>query len=528
MTHLRQRARLSIQGRAEVLFQQQRLAFDVVNLSTGGVLLRNGPLIPSDSDVEITISWKSLETLPLRARVLRAPDPETGTGSLALAFQDLREEEEGKLAHAISEGFTALGAKVLGLVKQEMHREGITDASLVADELHRIRLEQSQNHLFTSDLFTEQGSDSTATIVSGTTGSRRECIVWSLNLYLGLNRHPLVIERAVRALQTFGTGCGTSAPSGGLNALHHEVEARIATLLGKERAIVFSTGYATNLGALSALPGPKDLVLLDREAHASMFDGVRLSGRKFLAFKHNDAADLEEKLIRFGPNHENIFVVVESAYSMSGDLAPLRDFVALKKTRPFFLYVDEAHTFGLYGEQGRGWCHEQGVIGDVDFIMSTFSKATASIGGFFAADARWCTMLQATSTPYIFQACLPPADAAAILAALEVIEHEPRHRLRLHENNRLMRSLLVEEGFDLGQSQSPVIPVFVSDLEKLYRLCSALFQEGIFSVPVVYPAVGVNEGRIRFIVNAHHSEAQIRRTVSVLAGLARDLGVLPL
>jgi glycine C-acetyltransferase len=257
-----------------------------------------------------------------------------------------------------------------------------------------------------------------------------------------------------------------------------------------------------------------------------MIDGVRLSGKKWLAFKHNDVADLAEKLAKYGPNHENVFVAVESAYSMSGDLAPLREIAALKRRFPFFLYVDEAHTFGLYGAGGRGYCHELGVTEDVDFIMSTFSKATASIGGFFAADEKYCTLLQATATSYIFQACLSPPDAATILAALDEIAANPGLAATLHARTGAMRAQLVAEGFDLGTSQSPVIPVYVPDLEKLYALCARLYLNGVYSVPVVFPAVGINEGRIRFIVNARHTEEQIARTVRVLADEARALGIL--
>jgi len=253
---------------------------------------------------------------------------------------------------------------------------------------------------------------------------------------------------------------------------------------------------------------------------------VKLSGKKWIAFKHNDVADLADKLRKYGPNHENTFVVVESAYSMSGDLAPLREIAALKKEFKFYLYVDEAHTFGFYGPGGGGYCRECGVSDDVDFIMSTFSKATASVGGFIAAKAQFCTLLQATATSYIFQACLTPPDAATILGCLDEIENDPELIRSLHRKNADMRRQLIAEGFDLGTSQSPVIPVYVSDLEKLYGLCAKLYLNGVYSVPVVFPAVGPNEGRIRFIVNASHTPAQIERTVQVLAENARSLGIL--
>jgi 7-keto-8-aminopelargonate synthetase-like enzyme len=417
-------------------------------------------------------------------------------------------------------------SRVLGQVRAELMRRGITDIAQVAEELQRVKEEQTRARLYASDLYTEHGSDTVASIVSRTTGEERECIVWSLNLYLGLNRCARVIEKTRAAVATFGTGCGTSGPSGGLSLLHRRIAEQVASMTGKTRAMLFSTGYSANLGALSALPGPKDLLILDREAHASMIDGAKLSGKKWITFKHNDVADLADKLERCSALHENIFVAVESAYSMSGDLAPLAELAALKKKHRFYLYVDEAHTFGFYGDRGSGYCQEVGVSKDVDFIMSTFSKATASLGGFVAAEEKYCTLLEATATPYIFQACLSPPDAAAILASLEEICENPSHARMLHDNNRYMRAALSAEGFDLGGSKSPVIPVYVRELDKLYGLCARLHADGIFSVPVVYPAVAENEGRIRFIVNAHHTLSQIDRTVASLALHARELGVL--
>lgn len=503
----------------------QPRSFGVINLSAGGALLEGGTA-PVGAEMGLTLQLPDGEPVEVKARVIRQVTLPTGESAFAVSFLEVAPEIGGRIAHVVTERFKALGARILGQVRQEMQRRGVTDIAQVAQELQRIKDEQARAHLFSSDLYTEEGSGAVASIVSGTTGHKRECVVWSLNLYLGLNREPRVIAKAQAALERFGTGCGTSAASGGLSALHHEIEGRVAQMVGKERAIVFSTGYSANLGALSALPGPRDLILLDREAHASMFDGAKLSGKKWLAFKHNDPADLAEKLERYGPLHENVFVAVEGAYSMSGDLAPLRAFADLKRRFRFFLYVDEAHTFGFYGKGGRGYCHELGVTKDVDFIMSTFSKATASIGGFLASDEKYCTLLQATASPYIFQACLTPPDAATILAALEEIQENPAPAAALHENNRRMRAGLRQEGFDLGTSASPVIPVYVADLEKLYQLCALLYRDGIYSVPVVYPAVGVSEGRIRFIVNARHTANQIDHTVRTLAGHARALGIL--
>jgi 7-keto-8-aminopelargonate synthetase-like enzyme len=518
-------ARITLRAEALVVVGGEALSYEVSNLSVGGALLSAGPALDIGQAVFAEFYVGHGEPVGVEASVIRLDQLPNGQPAYGIAFRELPADVVAKLTDVVTRGYQALGARVLGQVRRDLQARGITDLRQVAQVLQEQKEEQARAHLFASDLFTEHGSDTLAPIVSGTTGQSRECIVWSLNLYLGLNREPRVIERTQRAVAEFGTGCGTSAPSGGMSRLHNQLERRVAELVGKPRAILFSTGYAANLGALSALPGPKDLILLDREAHASMIDGVKLGGRKWLAFKHNDVADLAEKLERYGHHHENVFVAVESAYSMSGDLAPLREIAALKRNHRFFLYVDEAHTFGMYGKNGAGYCAEQGVTDDVDFIMSTFSKSTASIGGFLAAEPQYCTVVQATSSPYVFQACLTPPDAATILASLDEMREHPEHAARLHENNATMRAMLQQQGFDLGESRSPVIPVYVPDLEKLYKLCAALYMDGIFSVPVVYPAVGPDEGRIRFIVNARHTREQIETTVTSLARNARALGV---
>lgn len=519
-------ARVTIQGTATVQTDSEPIRFDVVNLSAGGALLLNGPAIDVGQQVDLELSVDGGAPLALTGRVQRHESLNAGGTALGVMFIEFSAEVQQQLVDVVNDAYKALGARVLGQLRGELRRRGVTGLSEVADEFQRIREEQAEAHMFSSDLFTERGSDTHAAIVSATTGESQDCVVWSLNLYLGLNREPRVIEKTREAVARYGTGSGTSAPSGGLNTMHQEIARRVADMVEMESAILFPTGYSANLGALSTLPGQDDLILLDRECHASMFDGVRMSGKKYAVFRHNDVADLADKLERYGPRHGTVFVVVESAYSMSGDLAPLREIAALKQRYDFMLYVDEAHTFGFYGDQGRGLCYEMGVCDDVDFIMSTFSKATASSGGFLAAKQKYLTLLQATSTAYIFQACLTPPDAATILAALDEIRDHPEHARRLHENNAYMRTLLRDEGFELGSSQSPVIPVYVPELEELYRLCAHLHVDGIFSVPVTYPAVGANEGRIRFIVNAHHTREQIERTVGSLAGHARALGII--
>ena len=413
----------------------------------------------------------------------------------------------------------------VGMLKKLLADRGITDVKVASEHLERLKQLQLAEGLFYSyDGYTQYGSATEARISDGR--QARDCVIWSINHYLGLNRHEKVIAAAQAALATYGTGCGTSAMSGGLSTLHKELEVRLARLLRKERVLLFPTGFTANGGALSGLAGKRDVIFSDAENHASIIDGCRSSRAQVLPFAHNDVADLERKLQQYRGEFENAFIVVESAYSMSGDLAPLRELVELKRRYDAMLYVDEAHTFGFYGPGGGGYCAELGVTDDVDFIMSTLSKATASIGGFLAADAKYCTMLTWNARSYLFQACFTPADAAAILAALDVIATEPERTARLHENNAYFRGRLRAEGFNLGHSQSPIVPVFIEDYEVLFKVTTELFAEGIFTVAVTFPAVGPKEGRLRFIVSAAHSRSAIDRTVDALCKVCKRHGVL--
>jgi len=416
---------------------------------------------------------------------------------------------------------------VIGNVMRKLVEEGVTDFDQIANAMQSLRDMQSREGLYSNDRYTEQGSDSQAVIITESSGKRRECILWCINHYLGLNRNPRVVARSKDIIEKFGTGAGTSAMSGGMNSLHKEIETRINSMVGKEQTLLFPTGYSANLGAISAIPGKNDLILFDHQSHASIIDGCKLSGKQWLAFKHNNVADLEAKLVRAEGKFQNVLVVVEAAYSMSGDLAPLKEITALKKKHKFYLYVDEAHTFGFYGAGGRGYCYEEGVTDEVDFIMSTLSKATASIGGFVATKKRYCTLMSWHANAYIFQACISPADAGAILASLDEIQGDPKLIQGLHEKTAYLRTSLVSAGFDLGTSQSPIIPIYVRDPKTLYEFGRSLYENGIFSVAVGFPAVKLSEGRLRFITNASHTYPQIDKTIAVLKEIGSKMGIIP-
>lgn len=413
----------------------------------------------------------------------------------------------------------------MGEVLTYLKKNNISDLDERARYIQNFIDQENMHTGYEYDRYMEYGASNYSNVVTEYSGDKKQCILWCVNHYLSLNRNPRIIEKACDTMRQFGTGCGTSAASCGMSSLHKQIEKKIAKFVGKEKAILFPTGFTTNLAAISYIAGKNDLILFDRESHSSIINGLKLSEAKWVPFKHNNVKDLEAKLSKYRASYQNVFVIVESAYSMSGDLAPLKEIAALKKIHNFYLYVDEAHTFGIYGEQGQGYCFEQGVTEDVDFIMSTLSKSTASIGGFVAANEKYCSLLK-WSDPYVFQACIPPADASVILSCLEEIEQNPWMLKKLHQKNQYMRELLTSKGFNLGSSQSPIIPIFIEDHNKLRMVARELYQEGVYSTPICFPAVKVHEGRIRLILNLAHTTEQIHYTVDALERICKKHEVI--
>lgn len=304
-----------------------------------------------------------------------------------------------------------------------------------------------------------------------------------------------------------------------MTSLHKALEGRLAELVGKDDVVLFPNEFTTTASTIDQLAGKKDLIIFDRECHAAIVAGLKLSEAKWLSFNHNRIDNLADKLARYKGDYEHIFVVVEAAYSISGDLAPLKEIVSLKEFCPFLLYVDESHTFGIYGEGGRGYCHAQGVSAHVDFIAASLSKATAGGGGFIATRKPYGSLLR-WSDPYVFETCIAPADAAAVLASLDEMENHPELISELHEKNRLMRERLKARGFNLGKSQSPIIPIFINDARKLQSVAKDLLSEGVYTTQVGCPTVKASEGRIRQIVNVTHSPEDIFATVDALERLS--------
>lgn len=352
----------------------------------------------------------------------------------------------------------------------------------------------------------------------------RKLVMLGSNNYLGLTNHPAVKEAAAAALARYGTGCAGSRLLNGSLDLHERLEAALARFLRREAAITFSTGFQVNLGTLSCLLGRHDVAILDALDHACILDGCRLGFGKIYKFKHNDMASLEAKLSAV-PEGRGRLIVVDGVYSMEGDLAPLPEIVALKKRFGARLMVDDAHGLGVLGENGRGTAEHFAVEGEVDLVMGTFSKSLAAIGGFVAGDGEVIDYVRHTARSAVFSAALPPASAAAALAALEIVEREPERRKQLWEATAYMKRELSGLGFDTGNSQSPVIPIVVGDDARALRMVRRLQEEGVFVNCVISPAVPEDRAMIRTSYMATHQRAHLDRALEAFARVGRELGL---
>ncbi|WP_080760277.1 amino acid adenylation domain-containing protein [Pseudoalteromonas luteoviolacea] len=367
------------------------------------------------------------------------------------------------------------------------------------------------------------GSASKGLIGDSYNDEQRTSIIWSTNLYFGLNRDPQVIKQATDALRNYGTGMGISAAATGMTDQHVEFEKAFAKLVGKDSACLFPTGYTANLGAISGILSANDIVVIDQLCHASIVDGARLSGATIRTFKHNDKDDLANVLSQEQSAYRTTLVVLESVYSMGEGTAPVADIVKTAKQYDALVLVDEAHSFGFYGEKGAGVCAEQGVSDQVDFIMTTLSKAMGSIGGVIAASEKHVNLLKSASRAYIFQASISPADIAAALTSLRILQNDDSMRAQLWDRTRYMRQKLLQAGFDLGTGDGPIITPHFGDKDKLYAIVRSLYQRGVQTLAVTYPIVEKGRGRLRFICSASHTYEDIDYTVNALIESEREV-----
>jgi 8-amino-7-oxononanoate synthase len=341
----------------------------------------------------------------------------------------------------------------------------------------------------------------------------KKVLMFGSNSYLGLTNHPKVKEAAKRAIDKYGTGCAGSRFLNGTLDLHIELERRLAEYVGKEAALVFSTGFLANQGALSSLTGRNDYIILDELDHASIIDGSRLSFSKVIKYRHNNMEDLEAKLAAL-PQSSIRLIVVDGVFSMEGDIARLPEIVALADTYGASIMVDDAHGLGVIGVNGAGTASHFGLTDKVDVIMGTFSKSFASLGGFIAGDRDVIEYLKHSARSLIFSASMTPSAAASVIATLDLIMTEPEHIQRLWDNTNYARNLLKEAGLDTGDvSETPVIPIYIRNEESVFRITRMLQDEGVFVNPVVPPAVQPDATLIRFSLMATHTFAQIETAV---------------
>ncbi|WP_299209291.1 aminotransferase class I/II-fold pyridoxal phosphate-dependent enzyme, partial [uncultured Dokdonia sp.] len=351
----------------------------------------------------------------------------------------------------------------------------------------------------------------------------QEAIIWTTNLYLGLNRDQKVIEQASIALERFGTGMGTSAAASGMTNQHLEFETEFADLVGKPSACLFPTGYTANVGAIAGILGKNDVVIIDQLCHASIVDGARLCGATIRTFQHNNAADLEAVLTSEVSPYRTVLVVLEGVYSMGEGAAPVAEIVRMAKKHNALVLVDEAHSFGFYGEGGAGICAAQGVTEEVDFIMTTLSKALGSLGGVVAASQEHVDLMKSSSRAYIFQASVSPADMAAALTALRRLRSDDALRERLWSTTRYMRQQFEEAGYDLGTGDGPIVTPHFGDKDKLYAIVQSLYKRGVQTSAVTYPIVESGRGRLRLICSAAHTREDVDKTLQALIEAEREV-----
>lgn len=347
----------------------------------------------------------------------------------------------------------------------------------------------------------------------------KRTILAGTNNYLGLTFDPECIEASCTAAQEQGTGTTGSRMANGTFAGHVALEKEFAAYYNRRGAIVFSTGYIANLAMLSTLAGPGDVILLDADSHASIYDGCRLGGAEVVRFRHNDPEDLEKRLRRLGDRASNTLIVVEGIYSMLGDIAPLADIAAIKKSYGAWLLVDEAHSLGILGDHGRGLAEEVGVEADVDFVVGTFSKSLGATGGYCVSDHPQLDAIRYAGRPYIFTASPSPSVIASTRKALEILQARPELRVQLWKNARSLYESLTDMGFTLGPQVSPVVAVRLEDKKQAFGAWMQLLEQGVYVNLVLPPAAPDGSALLRCSMSAAHTPEQIDRIVEAFSTL---------
>ncbi len=353
----------------------------------------------------------------------------------------------------------------------------------------------------------------------------KKVLLFGSNIFLGLTNHPKVIEAAVAATKKYGTGCAGSRFLNGTLDIHIALEDRLAKFVGKDEAIIYSTGFQVNLGVASCLTGREDYILWDELDHASIIEGCRLSMSKKIKYKHNDMESLEKKLQMCDPDKVKL-IITDGVFSMEGDVANLPKICELAKKYNAAVYVDEAHGIGVFGNQGRGTCDHFGVTKDVDLIMGTFSKSFAALGGFIATDSVTANYLRHNSRSYIFSASITPASTAAVNAALDIMESEPERIEHLWKVTNYALDGFRNIGCEIGHTSTPIIPLFIRDNDKTFAVTRDLLEDGIFVNPVVSPAVPSQDTLIRFSLMATHTIEQVDRALECIQKVFKKYDII--
>ena len=389
--------------------------------------------------------------------------------------------------------------------------------------LHKIRSYDAPQKLKDANLYpyfrTIESEQDTEVIIGG-----KSVLMFGSNSYLGLTNHPKLKEAANRAVQQYGTGCAGSRFLNGTLKIHIELEEALADYLDKEAVLLYSTGFQANLGAIAPLAGRNDYIFIDELVHASIIDGTRLSFGKVVKYRHNDMQSLEQQLRRVEGDGAKI-IVMDGIFSMEGDIADLPGIIALAKAYDATVIVDDAHAVGVIGRLGRGTGDHFGLQDQVDLIVGTFSKSLASLGGFVAADYETIDYLKHNSRALIFSASMTPASAASALAALEIIRTEPERIEKLWRNTHYAMDLLRNAGFEIGKTESPILPIYIRDDLKTFQFARLMADDGVFVNPVVSPAVRSTDSLIRFSLMATHSFQQIDRAVEIMYRNAQRLEI---
>ena len=393
--------------------------------------------------------------------------------------------------------------------------------SILDDRLAKYTLPQHYMDLGMYPYFREiDGKQGTEVNMGG-----HDVLMFGSNAYTGLPGDQRIIDAGIKALQQYGSGCAGSRFLNGTLDIHVKLEKELAEYIGKDESLCFSTGFTVNSGVIPSLLTREDYIICDDRDHASIVDGRRLSFARALKYKHNDMEDLERQLQKCTPESVKL-IVVDGVFSMEGDLANLPEIVRLKHKYNAVLMVDEAHGLGVFGREGRGVCDHFGITDQVDLIMGTFSKSLASIGGFIAANKTIINWLRHNARTYIFSASATPASTACAREALRIIQQEPERIQALWDVTNYALKRFREEGFEIGATESPIIPLYVRDVQKTFVVTKRAFDEGVFINPVIPPACAPQDTLVRFALMATHTHEQVDRGIAALTKVFRELDII--